>query len=352
MLFNSIKGIAAKEVYQRLVVIAALLLYFFSMVDFTGLVWLYVGAYAFPVIQMIYSLIREKKFFIKPNKSFFTPELRREIINVGVFGILASFSARLVQHIDIIMVNEYLGLSDTGVYTISFYFGTLILIPMRTMMKIGSTVVSEAWKANDLKTISDVYTKSSLTLSVIGMLFLIGIWGNIDNIFQLVGKDYSAGKYVILFISLANLSDVFMGISGSIIVNSKYYRWQTYILFTFSILLIVTNVLLIPVYGIAGAALASLISKIIMNLMKYLFIYLRFNMQPFALKHIWLIFTGIAAWYVSTFIPAFSSFYFDIIIRSAAISVVFLIPVYYLNISSDISHRADVILKRFGIRLR
>lgn len=352
MLFNSVKGIAAKEVYQRLAVIAGLLLYFFSVVDFTGLVWLYVGAYAFPVIQMMYSLIREKRFFIKPNRNFFTPEVRREIINVGIFGILASFSARLVQYIDIIMVNEYLGLSDTGVYTISFYFGTLILVPMRTMMKIGSTVVSEAWKENDLKTISDVYTKSSLSLSVIGMLFLIGIWGNIDNVFHLLGKDYSGGKYVILFISLANLADVFMGISNSIIVNSKYYRWQTYILLAFTVALIVTNVLLIPVYGIIGAALASLISKVFLNAMRYIFIYQRFNMQPFAWKHIWLIFTGVAAWYVTTFIPAFSNFYLDIIIRSGAISMVFLLPVYYLNISEDINSRADAILGRFGIRLR
>jgi O-antigen/teichoic acid export membrane protein len=352
MLFNAVKGIASKEVFQRVIIIFGLMLYFLEWVDFYGMVWLYVAAYGVPVLHMMFSLIREKKFFIKPNKSFFTPEIRKEIFNVGLFGILASFSARLVQYIDVIMINEYLGLSDTGIYTVSFYFGTLILIPMRTMQKIGSTVVSEAWKDNNLKTISDVYTKSSLTLSVLGMLFLIGIWGNIDNVFHLLGKDYSTGKYVILFISLANLTDVFMGISNAIIVNSKYYRWQTYQLLSFTLVLIGTNVLLIPDYGIVGAAIASLISKLFLNIFKYLFIYFRFGLQPFNLNHLLLVVIGAGAWWVSTLIPAVSNYIIDIIIRSFVISVLFLVPVYYLNISSDISHRADVILKRFGIRLR
>lgn len=352
MLFNAVKGIAAKEVYQRIVIILVLGLYFFSFINFVQMVWLYVAAFALPVFQMIWSLIREKKFYIKPNKPFFTPEIRREIFNVGLFGILASFSARLVQDIDIIMINKYMGLSDTGVYTVSFYFGTLILIPMRTMQKIGSTVVSEAWKDNDLKTISDVYTKSSLTLSVLGVLFLIGIWGNIDNVFQLIGEDYQAGMYVILFISLANLVDVFMGMSGIIIVNSKYYRWQTYMLLAFTGTIIITNVLLIPVYGIIGAAIASLVSKVFLNLLKYCFIWFRFKMQPFRWKHVLLMVVGFAAWYISTLIPALSNYVFDIAVRSTAISALFLLPVYYLNISEDINRWVDGMLGRFGIRLR
>ncbi len=352
MLFNAVKGIAAKEVYQRIIIIIVLGLYFLSVVNFTQLVWLYVAAYAFPVIQMVYSLMREKKLFIKPNRRFYNPEIRNEIINVGIFGILASFSSRLVQYIDVIMINEYLGLSDAGVYTVSFFFGTLILIPMRTMSKIGSTVVSEAWKTSNLKTISDVYTKSSLTLSVIGMLFLIGIWGNIGNVFQLIGEDYNAGKYVILFISLANLTDVFMGMSNPIIVNSKYYRWQTYMLLAFTGVVIITNILLIPVYGMVGAAIASLISKAFLNLLKFSFIWIRFKMQPFTWRHVLMICLGLGSWYLSTFIPALPHYIIDIIVRSAVLSALFLIPVYYLKISEDINTRVDLLLGKFGIRLR
>jgi len=345
MLFNAVKGIAFKEVYQRVAIILVLVMYFFSLISFTMLVWLYVLSNAIPVLLLVFTLIREKKFHIIPRFDFIDPTLRKSIISVAFFGVLASFSARLVQIIDIIMVNEFLGLSLTGVYTISFFFGALILIPVRTMAKIGATVISEAWKKNDLKTISDVYTKSSITLSVIGVLFFIGIWGNIDNVFQLIGTQFSEGRYVIFFIALANLTEVFVGLSGHIIVNSKYYKWQTYLLTIFSIIIIITNIILIPIYGIMGAALASFISKFIFGVMKYLFLYKKFGLQPLVPAHLLLIVIAVAAWYLSTLVPAVPNYLLDIVLRSAVITVLFMVPVYFFRISDDLNGRIITTLK-------
>jgi O-antigen/teichoic acid export membrane protein len=345
VLFNAVKGIAYKEVYQRVLIIAAVALYYFQTISFTTFVYAYIAAYLMPVLFFLVSLIRQNKFFVKPDFSFITPKLRREMMSVALFGILAGFSGILVQSIDIIMINEFLGLTDTGIYTISFFFGTLILIPMRTMAKIGSVVISEAWKRNDLKTISEVYTKSSLTLSVLGLLFFIGIWGNIENVFQLVGEKFSAGRYVILFIALANLTEVGMGMSSHIISNSRYYKWLTYLLVIFSVVIVITNFIFIPMYGIMGAALASFLSKIIFNLMKFAFIKIRFGLQPFTRKHLLLAAITVAAWYVSTFIPAFSNYLIDIVIRSAALSILFLVPVYFFKISDDLNEKAEGIIK-------
>jgi O-antigen/teichoic acid export membrane protein len=243
-------------------------------------------------------------------------------------------------------------LSLTGVYAISFFFGTLILVPMRTMGKIGAVVIADAWKVNDTATIASIYRKSSLTLSVLGLLLFIGIWGNIENVFQLIGEEYSTGRYVIFFIGIANLTDVFMGMSSHIVVNSKYYRWQTYLLVIFAGLVVLTNILLIPVYGITGAALASFVSKFVFNGLKYLFVYSRFKFQPFVFKHVILIVISAGAWYLSTLLPASPNYIIDIIVRSTLITILFGLPVYYLNISEDLNSRLDAILAKAGIRLR
>jgi O-antigen/teichoic acid export membrane protein len=243
------------------------------------------------------------------------------------------------------MVNQYLGLAAAGIYTIAFFFGTLILVPMRTMGKISSVIIADAWKVDDRKTIMDIYRKSSISLSIIGFLLFIGIWGNLDNIFHIIGKDYTAGKYVILFIGLANLSDLFMGISPHIILNSKHYRWLSYLLFVFAILLIITNVLLIPRFGITGAALASLISKYIYNSLKFLFLYKTYKFQPFSIKHIEIIVFAFLAWYLSTLIPILNHFILDLVVRSLFISVAFLVPVYFFKVSEDINRKAEQILR-------
>jgi len=352
VLYNAVKGIVYKEVVQRVLIIVALVLYYFALIDFLVLVWLYVLAYVVPAILFAVSLIRSKQFYLKPGFSFINKNLKKQMINVAFFGILAGFSGVLVLSIDVIMVNKYLGLSQTGIYSISFFFGTLILVPMRTMGKIGSVVIADAWKIDDRITIASIYRKSTLSLSVIGLLLFIGIWGNIENVFHLIGQEYSEGRYVIFFIGLANLVDVFMGLSSHIILNSKYFRWQTYLLIIFAGLVVITNILLIPVFGIIGAALASFISKFIFSALKYVFIYKRFGFQPFIYKHLVLLVVAAFAWYISTLLPALPHYILDIIVRSVIITILFAVPVYYLNISEDINSKVDSILSVAGIKLK
>jgi O-antigen/teichoic acid export membrane protein len=350
VLYNAVKGIVYKEVVQRLLILTAILLYFFKLIDFQWLVILYILAFISPSLFLMGTLIRDKLFFVKPDFDFIDKKMAREMVNVAFFGILASFSGVLVLNIDVIMVNHYLGLGEAGIYTIAFFFGTLILVPMRTMGKISSVVIADAWKTDDRKTIMQIYRKSSISLSVIGFLLFIGIWGNLDNIFHIVGKDYTAGIYVILFIGLANLSDLFLGVSPHIILNSKHYRWLSYLLFVFAILLVVTNILLIPRYGITGAALASLISKYIYNSLKFLFLYKKFHFQPFNYKHLEIILFAAISWYLSTFIPVLSHFLIDLVVRSLFISMVFLVPIYLFKVSEDINQKVKQLIDYFFVR--
>ena len=341
VLYNAVKGIVYKEVIQRLLILAVIIAYFFKLIDFRLTVILYVIAIITPAFLLFISLLKSGQFFIKPDFSFFDSKLKKQFLDVSFFGMIATFSGVLVLNIDVIMVDSMLGLSAAGIYTVSFFFGTLILVPLRTMGKIGSVVISDAWKANDLETIQKIYKKSSLSLSVIGFLLFIGIWANVDNIFYIIGDDYLPGKFVILFIGIANLFDISLGINPQIIVNSKYYRYISYFLFIFAILLIATNLLLIPVLGIVGAALASLISKFVFNLIKFLFLYKKFGFQPFDYKYLLLIIISLVAYGVSFLIPEFSNYIIDIIIRSGIIFIVFFIPVYTLRISEDINRKIN-----------
>ena len=51
------------------------------------------------------------------------------------------------------MVNKFLGLSADGYLCHYLYFGTLILIPSRPLIKIATTILADSWKENDLENI-------------------------------------------------------------------------------------------------------------------------------------------------------------------------------------------------------
>ena len=348
VLYNAVKGIVMKEVIQRLFILGVVLLFYFGFINFTITVVLYTLALIIPSIILFISLILEKQFCFKPDFKFLTPKLLKEVVSVGFLGILLSFSGVLVLNIDVIMINDILGINAVGIYTITFFFGTLVLIPSRPMIKISSVVIADSWKSNDIQTIYQIYKKSSLNLTIFGLLLLIGIWGNIDNIFHLIKDDYLPGKMVVLYIGIANIFDMAMGVSNQIIFNSKYYKRLSYFLFIFAVLLIGTNMLLIPHYGITGAAIASLVSKFIFNSIKYVFLFRKFQFQPFNSKYLLLLLIALVAYFSSRILPVFPNYILDIIIRSAIIFIIFSVPVYAFRISKDINEKIHEILKKFG----
>jgi O-antigen/teichoic acid export membrane protein len=155
---------------------------------------------------------------------------------------------------------------------------------------------------------------------------------------------------VIFYIGLSNLLDTALGVNPHIIVNSKYYRNLSYFLLIFSACLVISNLLLIPAYGIVGAAIASLVSKFIFNLIKYLFLYQKFKFQPFNYKFLLLILISMVSYYLSTFIPPLSNYILDIVVRSAVIFLLFALPTYFFNISSDINERFNSLLTQLKLR--
>ena len=109
------------------------------------------------------------------------------------------------------------------------------------------------------------------------------------------------------------------------------------------------NFVLIPEFGIVGAAISALIAKFIHNLIKYVFLYKKFGFQPFSVKYIYLIIIAFVAYGISTLIPAFPNYIIDIIIRSGVIFILFIIPVYFLNISEDINERIKNIFMKLNL---
>jgi O-antigen/teichoic acid export membrane protein len=346
VLYNAVKGTIYKEVVQRVLVILSILLFYFEVVDFQTMVILYTISMIAPTIFLFLELIKDKQLFLIPDFNFLDKKLVKQISTVALFGIISSYSGVLIMNIDLVMVDHYLGLSQAGVYTIAFFFGTLVIIPARTMGKITSVVIADAWKSDDKKTILDIYKKSTLSLPVAGTLVFIGLWANIDNVFSIIGPNYEPGKYVILFIGLANLVEMFASSSSHVIVNSPKYKWLSYLLLIYTVIIIITNILFIPVYGIIGAAIASLISRVIYGLLRFTFLRYYYHFQPYNFKHMLIVIVGFSVWYISTFIPHFEFFVNDIIIRSTVISVLFIPTIYFLHISEDINRMINLLLKR------
>lgn len=344
-LFNSVHGTFLKEVSQRVLIIVAIGLYFFDLLTFHQFVILYIAAMSLPTIFILITLIREKHFSLQTDFNFLNKQLVISILLMAGFSIFNGFSMVVIQYIDIMMITSLVGLGEAGIYSICFFFGLFVSLPARAIYKISNIVAAQAWKNEDLKTIRDIYYKSCLTLFIIGMLLFLGICVNITNIFQIIGPDYISGKWVIFFIGLGSLIDLSTGTNSSILGTSRYYKVQTIFLVGLVILTATTNFLLIPRYGISGAALGNAISLTILNIARFLFLYYKYKLQPFNIRFAYVAIIGVVSYYIATILPPLSNFIIDILVRSSIVMILFCTPIYFSNISEDINIKVNEYLK-------
>ena len=158
---------------------------------------------------------------------------------------------------------------------------TLVQIPGRSIMQIGKPILAKAWERNDRDEIQDLYHKSALNQMLIGSLMFIGIWLNIDDVLLLVPEKYQGVQYVFFFIGIAKLFDTSCGLNGGILVTSDKYRYDLVINVILIVLTLITNVIFIPIYGMEGAALATAVSVIIYNMLKWFLLKYWYGFQPF-----------------------------------------------------------------------
>ncbi len=349
-IYDAVLGTFIKEFLQRIFILFSIGLYFFDLIGIQLFIQLYVVSVCSPaVIMLIILFFRGELKLVSPSKTLFTREMNKEIISLSLYGIIAGLSTLAILNIDRILVNKFLGLSATGIYATNFYFATLIIVPSRALLKISVTIIADSWKKSDLKNISVIYQKSVINQGIISMLIFIGLLINIHNIYRILPQTYEAGKWVILFVALANLTTMSSGVSATIIATSLYYKVNTYFIIIFFVLIVALNYLLIPVLGITGAGLTFLIATMIYNLMRFTFVYHKFGMNPYNRKFLLLIGITVVAALMSGLVPEVKSLILDIGLRSVLAVVIFVPAVYFAGISEEVGTIIDTILRYLGI---
>lgn len=337
-LYRSSYGVFLRDFIQRVLILIGLLLVLFHYFDFDMYVYYYVTAICLPTILILIYIVRHRAFDIKINVKFLNKALVTSMMSVGVFGVLNSMSNIAALQIDSIMINMYLDDAAVGVYVIMFYFGTLVFIPSKALNKIAPTLIAKAYKEEDFETIKDIYYKSTRNLFLIGTLVFLGLWVNLDNVFNVIPRSYEEGKYIIVIIGLANLVKMAGGSNDSIIIYSRYFKISTLFLIIFTTLIVLFNFIFIPKLGITGAAMATLSSIIFYNLLKFIFIKMKFGLNPYNFQYVIVLILSGIIYFIIELIPDPGNFIIDIIIDSVVTSLLFYVVIRYIPMAKDIEN--------------
>lgn len=347
LLYDTTSSRVLREFTQRLLILFTVVLILVKVVNFHTFMTIWLLANVLPTFLMAGRLMGRGQFSLVPDLGFPDRDLTNKMVSISFFAILTGSAPIIIQNVDKYMINYKYGLSDTGVYTIAAYCGTVITLPARSLYSIAYTMVVDAWKEKDIKAIKILYEKSCINQLAAALFIFILIWANVHNIFRVLPPTYAAGKYVIFFIGLGFLIDSATGINGVIISTSKYFKIDSLFYLGLILVTIVFNLIFIPRYGITGAAIAAALTLLVFNLFRYIFILIAYRMQPFTYKTPLMLLFGVIIYWLTTLIPIFSNFITDGLIRSITITVLFVSAIYFFNLSEDI----NIIIKKNLLKL-
>lgn len=338
-----------RDVYLRVATSVLLILTYYKFLSFDQLMLSLCVAY---LIGLIINIAYIYKYFginlTYDNTILKDVKFRNEILWFLGFVIVVGIGSTVVNKIDNIMVSGLINLSSFTIYSTALFIATVIEMPYRSISQISTPIVAEALKSNDLKTVNDIYKKSSINQSLIGIFIFLAVWINADNIFSMMpnGDAFREGKYVILFIGLSKVFDLLTGVNAAIMGNSKFYYYGIYFVFLLAGIAIFLNNLFIPIYGIVGVGIATAISIFIYAGSITFFVKIKTGLHPFSIKTLQLLLVSIAAFMLNLVIPVFENIFVDIFVRSTIVLGVYSAINLMAKTSEEMNNTLLVLFKK------
>jgi O-antigen/teichoic acid export membrane protein len=349
MLYRIVIPKIIREVFIRILTIIIIALLFFHLISLNDFVICFVGIYGIAMLINLFYIFKLEAPGLKPNFNFIEKKLLKEMVLFMLFTLFVGIGSNVASKIDVYMVTTKINLENTGIFTIAFFIAAFIEMPSRAIFQITTPFVSEALKNNSMEMVSDLYKRVALNQLIIGGFFFLLIWVNVNNIFGIMpnGPIYERGKYVIFFIGLAKVFDAATGLNAVILGYSKYYFYILFFIFFLAGLAILNNLIFIPLYGINGSALATAITVFSYNILLVLFVRIKLKTQPFGLKTILAFAILLAFFFINYLFKPIHNLYFDALIRSAVISVLFIFTILKLKVSSDFNNTFNSISQKY-----
>ena len=279
-----------------------------------------------------------------PRISLQAPENLSRLLKYSALILIAASVATVLLDLDKVMIEYYMPIENVAIYGIAVYIATVISVPQKAMHQITHPMTAEMLNTKDKAGLKNLYQKSSLNLLIISALIFIWIITNVESLYELIPQQYQISVFVVLLISIVKLYDNLLGNNNSILFNSDYYRIVLGIGVILVLLAFILNYLLIPKFGLEGAAIASFLAFFVYNTSKIYLVYFKFSIQPFS-RSTWLML-------VLTFVLTAGFYYIDIsalpvlniFLKVLVSGIIYGLIIYFSKVSSEINTMIDKVL--------
>ncbi len=335
-LYKNIIAVFAYEVALRLATTAILILKWMNLISFDWFVALHSLLYIIPTLILVIYLMRLGEFNVRFSNIKIAKRLRRIIFYFSTFSYFNTLGATLVNSLDVLMVAQFVGLSGTGVFTTVVFLTSVLQVPFKSIARVSTPLISDYWKHRDMEKMRDLYQKVSSVSLVIGLAMFILVWVNIDFLFSFLKPEFQDGIWVFFFIMMGRLVDMYFGLNGAIFVTSKKYKYDLFFTVFLIIAVFVLNWIMIPIWGIIGAAISTSIALVVYNVGRLIFVWVVYKLHPFTRNQFIIIGLSVFTLIIGHFTQGLiNNKWIQFLVESTIVSVLFFVPIYVFSLEKE-----------------
>jgi O-antigen/teichoic acid export membrane protein len=195
-----------------------------------------------------------------------------EILKVSIPLMFAQSVQFIMAWTDKLMLGNMMGSEEVGIYFTAFKLSMFASIALMAINSIASPKFAELYGKKDFDGLKKVAHQSSKMIFLATLPLVLLFFAFPEFLLGLFGEEFKVGVKAFVFLSFGKLISSFSGSVGNILQMTGKQVIFMNVLFVGAIVNVILNFFLIPKFGINGAALASMISLSMWNLIMVYFV--------------------------------------------------------------------------------
>ncbi|GAB3426884.1 lipopolysaccharide biosynthesis protein [Niabella aquatica] len=340
-----------KEVEWRCIITILVVLFSFGIIkSFDTFVMLFSLSYFALFITLLIYLVTTKKIHLTLKASVVTKKFLKKITAFCGFVFGAGIVFNLSAIFDTIVIASVLpnGLEKAAVFSLAQLMTGIIQAPQRSVVAAAVPHLSFAWKNKQIQTIQTIYQRSSINLLIIAcVLFVLIVLNYKDAVITFnINRDYLLGFLPFVFLGLTRVIDLGTGVNAQIIGTSNFWRFELYSGLVLMGCMLPLSYLLAKQFDILGPTIAGLISAIIYNAFRIVFLWKKYQLFPFTPKSVYVLNIALAVYMITWLLFEGWSGLTGLFTRSIFALLLFIGGILILKPSPDIRPVLQALLNR------
>lgn len=212
---------------------------------------------------------------------------------------------KYTMRLDIILLGFFRLAYDVGLYSVALKIQPFIYMFSSSMALIFSPIVVELFEKKDISNLGFIYKRVTKWTALVSTPIVLVIVIFNENILRIFGSDFLPASGALIVLSAGSLFADMFGLSGQVInmIGKPMVNLINSVVLT--VIMILSFVILIPAYGIVGAAVSYSIGLFVINILRIIQVYKFIKIHPFSFSILKVAASAVLTFFIVYYLKSF-----------------------------------------------